>query len=303
MGFLKTLILGDPGDAGMQYRIRVFDHGHHIKTATLKNRGQDLISLVVKPKDYGFLGEEVKLGFMINPAIPPRYFGNIMEIDFDVRDSTQLGDLFDICPDLVYQLNQNFADTLDTLKHPTTDAEYTDKTGSALEALTDPVDDSPEADPPALSPLEKKLLKVPGVPAVTNVLSHLSGIQHNFRVNLEGVQLFADINYADYSKKQELIKKCLAFCEKPGNEKALRWLPKRLHIEPEVTALVSQSELDGVGIMPMYYIKQSSAEIAEKMLMRPKTPADWKEVLIYILGIVAVVCIFGIIVMRLAGKL
>jgi hypothetical protein len=62
-------------------------------------------------------------------------------------------------------------------------------------------------------------------------------------------------------------------------------LPKRLHIEPEILAIVSQTELDGVGILPMYYIKQSAAEISEKMLARPKTPEDWKTTAIYIIGI------------------
>jgi hypothetical protein len=100
---LKNILFGDPG---MMYRIRVFDHGHHIKTATVKNRGQEYISLVVKGKDYGFLGEEVKLAFMINPQIPPRYFGTTAEIDYDIRDATQLADLFDLCPELVYKFNQ-----------------------------------------------------------------------------------------------------------------------------------------------------------------------------------------------------
>ena len=125
---IKTFIFGDPETQGMKYRIRVFDHGHHIKTATVKDRGQDRIDLVVKGKDYGFLGEEIKLAFMINPEIPPRFFGNVQEIDFDVRDSTQLGDLFDICPEIVEHLNQTLYNILDSSKNGNViEAEFTEK--------------------------------------------------------------------------------------------------------------------------------------------------------------------------------
>jgi hypothetical protein len=119
MGFLRNLILGDPDNQGMMYRIRIFDHGHHIKTVKIKNRGQDYVTVVVKGKDYGFLGEEIKLAFMINPEITPRYFGNVMELDYDVRDATPLGDLFDLCPDLVHDLNKSLHATLDALKKDT----------------------------------------------------------------------------------------------------------------------------------------------------------------------------------------
>jgi hypothetical protein len=318
MGLIKNLIYGDPETMGMRYRIRVFDHGHHIKTATVKNRGQRRIDLVVKPKDWGFLGEEIKLAFMVNPAIPPKYFGTIQEVDFDVRDSTQLADLFDICPDLVYELNQNFHDILTELKKQkdkkegkVADAEFTVKDQdpqkefadeSMIKALTDPIPTKGDPGKEILSPLEEKIQKVPGVMPITRSLDAIVSTGHKFRTELKGVNLLIGINYAEDSEKQKLMQKALDFCMQPGNEKTLRWLPKYLHIEPEIMALVSQTELDGVGIMPMYYIKQSSAEIAEKMLTRPKVPDDWKTTAIWIIGIIAVlgIVIFGLL--KLTGR-
>jgi hypothetical protein len=313
MGFLKNLIFGDPETSGMVYRIRVFDHGYHIKTATTPARGQRRINLVVKPKDYFILGEEVKLAFMINPKITPRYFGNIMEIDFDVRDSTQLADLFDLCPDIVYEINRSFHDQMVALKGPdenVLEAEFTEKKEKetekeVLEFLTDPVPEKPPEEPAKdLSDLEKALQKIPGVMATTTAIDKVAGAVHNVRTDLKGVSMLYEIeSETKNSKKQALMKKALEFCAKPGNEKCLRWLPAHLHIEPEIMAIVSQTELDGVGIMPEYYTKQSTAEIAEKMLARPKVAEDWKIMLVYAaiaLGIIMLVVFF---ILKLAGKI
>lgn len=307
---IKRWILGDEG---MQYRIRVFDHGHHIKTATVPNRGQDRITLIVKSKDYGFFGDEVKLAFMINPEIPPHYFGNIAEIDFDIRDATQLADLMDICPDLVYELNEQFAETYSALikskkeKDNVIEAEFTEKTekkreeeekefADALDALTDPVPTKTEITPQdPLTPTEETLKKIPGVMTATKIAEEIASVPKNIKTNLKGVKILSEIEKAGESEKNEKIRKALEFCSEPGNQKCLRWLPKYLKIEPEIMAIISQMELDGVGISPSYYIKQSTAEISEKMFARPKTPEDWKTTAIIIIGIIAVtgIVVFG----------
>lgn len=309
------MLFGDPETQGMMFRIRVFDHGHHIKTATAKNRGQDRINLIVKPKDFYFLGEEVKLAFMINPEIIPHYFGNIAEIDFDIRDATQLADLFDLCPDIVYSINKTFHARMTALKKDSNnvqDAEFTEKTETkeeetgedgSLEALTDPVQEPVIVKEKELSDLERTAEKIPGVKAVTNTINAIVEIPRTVRTDIRAYRYLDEISKAEGDDQQELTQKALNFCMQPGNAKCLRWLPKHLHIEPEITAIVSQTELDGVGIMPMYYIKQSSAEIAEKMLTRPKTVEDWKITLIYgaiALGILFIV-VFG--VLKLAGRI
>jgi hypothetical protein len=311
---IKKMLFGDPG---MQYRIRVFDHGFHIKTATVPNRGQDRITLTVKGKDFGLFGEEIKLAFMINPIILPRIFGNIMEIDFDVRDATQLGDLMDICPDLVYELNEEFAKTYDALirnKNNVLDAEFTEETeekrketekefDDTLNALTDP---APEKEPEPgkeLTPFEQKVEKIPGVRTATLIIESIAEVPENIKKNKKARKILADIEQSKDHEKNEKIRKALEFCSQPGNQKCLRWLPKRLKIEPEVMAIVSQMELDGVGISPMYYIKQGAAEISEKMLTRPKSPEDWKTTAIIIIGIIGALGIVMFGLMKLSGAI
>jgi hypothetical protein len=316
MGFLKNLIYGDPESQGMTYRIRVFDHGHHIKTATTPARGQRRINLVVKPKDYYFLGEEVKLSFLINPKITPKYFGNVMEVDFDVRDSTQLADIFDLCPDLVYEINQKFYEKMKALQESDNvlEAEFTEKTETKgeekspvdpLEALTDPIPTDPPAEPEkGPTDLEKAIEKIPGVVATTKAIDAIAEKVHNVKTDIHGFNMLRRIESEEKnSKKQELTKKALEFCALPGNQKCLRWLPAYLHLEPEVSAIVSQIELDGVGIMPEYYTKQSTAEISEKMLARPKVAEDWKIILVYAAIALGVLMICAGFMLKLLGKI
>jgi hypothetical protein len=255
---------------------------------------------------------------MINPEIKPKYFGNVAEIDFDVRDSTQLGDLLDLCPDLVARLNRELWKTHESLKKidNVIEAEFTEKketegkekekgiSDESLIALTDPVPEKIVPIEPEKTDLEKKIEKIPGVRPITHTLDVITSIPHNVHVNIEGASRLLDINYiTDDRKKQDLIKKTLAFCSLPENQKCLRWMPKYLKIDPEISAIVSQIELDGIGVMPMYYIKQSGAEISEKIFQRPKAPEDWKTILIY--GAIALGVLFMVIfgVLKLAGKM
>ena len=315
---LKTIILGDPETQGMKYRIRVFDHGHHIKTATVKNRGQNRIDLVVKRKDYGFLGEEVKLAFLINPDITPHYFGIIMEIDFDIRDTTQLGDLFDLCPDLVYEINQDYHERLSKLREKKSNvinAEFTEKKETEKEktgkselsdgviSLSDPVPGIIKDLEKIRSPFEKQLERIPGVKTTTRAAEAILDVPQRFRTNMRGINLLNEIYWAGDEDKRTLIKKTLDFCSEPGNQKCLKWLPKHLDIQPEILAIVSQTELDGVGIQPMYYIKQSTAEISEKMLQRPKAPDDWKTTALYLIAIIAIFGLVVALILKLSGRI
>jgi hypothetical protein len=294
MGAIRNLFLGNPEDAGMKYRIRVFDHGHFITKADVPDRGQDSIKLVVKKKDYMLFGEEVKLMFMINPDIKPFIFGNIMEINFDIRDSTQLADIFDYYPDIVRQINKPLYEHLldqkkDSVSHPTIDAVITE----TPERTTNPVE----------KPLTLEDL-TDAVPEKEEETEESTGMKAiNFAVdNIKAILILNGINKeSDSERKAQLVQGAIAFAE--SHPKSLRWLPKELHIEPEVTAIVAQTELDGVGIRPMYYTRQSSAEITEKMFQRPKAPEDWKMSLVYVcagLGILVLIIFF---VLKLTGKI
>jgi hypothetical protein len=173
----------------------------------------------------------------------------------------------------------------------------------SLIALTDPVPVPAKEKEPELTDFEKKAMKVPGVAAITKTLDVITSIPHNVKTNFRGVNLYLDIETAPDEDKQELVLKTLDFCSLPRNQKCLRWLPKYLHIEPEVSHILSQNELDGVGVMPMYYVKQTTAQISEKMLERPKVPDDWKTTAIYIIGIVAVLGIVTYLLLKASGRM
>lgn len=326
LGIISKLIGTDPASGPMQYRIRVFDNHHHIQSATVSARGQRRINLVVKPKEYFILGEEVKLSFMINPKITPNYFGNIMEVDFDIRDSTQLADLFDLTPDLVLELNENLYNVLKALDEQKRSddrarleaegkvitAEFTDhgkiESGeippAVLDALTDPAPETQKDPVPEVSEFRKRIDNIPGVKTTARAVDSIKGSAKNLNTNMRGLQYLYEI-YAtkDHEEKQDLMKRVLEFCMLPGNAKALRWLPAHLHIEPEIMAIVSQTEYDGVGIMPEYYTKQSTAEISEKIFSRPKLPDDWKTLLIAIIGILGAIGLIVALILKLAGKI
>src|SRR5208282_740948 len=98
MGKITKKLFG--GDDGLIIRLRIFDQGHHVMTATVEDRGQRDAKVIVKKKDYGVLGDETKIAFIIDPDVPCKYFGNVQERDYDIRNSAQLADLMEICPDL-----------------------------------------------------------------------------------------------------------------------------------------------------------------------------------------------------------
>lgn len=326
LGIISKLIGKDPSNDGMIYRIRVFENHHHIKTATVTARGQRRINLVVKPKEYIVFGEEVKLSFMINPNIIPNYFGNIMEVDFDIRDSTQLADLFDIVPDLVLELNENLYNVLKALddekkiddkrkliqdgKIQDADFEIKDQSPEPdtsekiIEALTDPIQEEESKPEPEITEFRKRIEQIPGIKVTSRAIDSIKGSAHNLSTNMRGLQYLYEIfSTNNHEEKQELMKKTLEFCMVPGHAKCLRWLPAHLNIEPEIMAVVSQTEMDGVGIMPDYYTKQSTAEIAEKIFSRPKVQDDWKMVAIIVCAILGVLGLIVALILKLSGAI
>jgi hypothetical protein len=296
MGTVRNLFLGNPENAGMKYRIRVFDHGHFITKAEVPDRGQDNIKLVVKKKDFMLFGEEVKLQFMINPEIRPFIFGNVMEINFDIRDSTQLADIFDYYPDLVRQINGPLYEQLSKEKkggdHPVQDAEFTEKTEKEGEE---------KKEEPVIDPLNELLEEEVIEEEEQEESAGVKAINYA-RDNIKAILKLNDISRAKESEiRTELVRQAFVFAEE--HPKSLRWLPRYLHVEPEVTAIVAQTELDGVGIRPMYYTRQSSAEITEKMFQRPKAPEDWKMGLIYVAAALGVLIICAGVILKLLGKI
>lgn len=264
-------------DNTVRYRIRVFDHGLHIKTAEIEDRGQPYITLVVKPKKLMLFGEEVKLAFQINPDIPPKIFGNILEVDFDIRDSTQLGDLLDITPDLVFQVNEGYQKIYESKKlwkESKTDEEF-------IMNFTEPAPDSSPTPTKTDDDDEE-------TPAKKIVL----GIQDSIRV----MQILKELKKVDSSQaeKKKKIEEALNLCTK--HPKLLYWLPKRLNIGQEIHAIVSQSRIERVGIKPSSYTAEVNSRHVEKTLARPKEGNEmWNTILIIAVMAIAALAMVAIV--------
>jgi hypothetical protein len=263
---LRGLLTGE----NVRYRVRIFDHGKWIKTAYVPNKGQAHFPITVHAKMLGF-GEKTRLEFMLNPKLQPKDFGEIFEVDFDIRDSAQLGDLLDIMPDLVYEINQNYKNAADS-EHPTIDAEINKIDDQLLEEDPKPEETSAEE--------EDEKTGAEKVAAAAKAAAEVASIAIP---NLPIVSRFRDDITRD--RAGEILKKCQKY------PKLLYWVPDRLNIEPEVHALVSQSRIVRCGIMPSYYKKQSDAEIAEKVLAKPAQPKGWQDVAIIGLIIICIIVV------------
>ena len=260
----------------VMYRIRVFDHGLFIREATVRNRGQRFITLTVQPKTLGLFGEEVKLAFMINPKIPPKVMqgGKVLEVDFDIRDATQMGDILDMFPDLFYEIDQQFKKND---KSKVIEAEYQTVSPDLL-------------DDPAKKTEEKK--EEPPKTALSGTKAE--EIVKKGKTSLELVQLYRILtNTQEYDPDlKKKLEKVLEFCA--ANPKAYYFLRDRYEqLTKPISAVVWQSCIFQCGVQSSYYMAQSNAPIAEKIFTRPKSADDWKQTLIVVIGLLGA---FGLIV-------
>jgi len=250
---------------GVRYRARVFDHNLYLFSVEVPDRGQRYITVTVQKKIIGLFGEEKRIALLINENIHPKLFGGfVQEIDFDIRDAAQLGDLLDVVPDLVYEINQNYKVIQEVRKD--------EGMGSLMEPQT-----VPEVSPaPTDGTTEKKEdeKKAPAVPKKPGLIITSAKM-------LETISALK--NTVDGIEKHKIIRECLDLCLL--YPKFFYWLPNYLKIDQEVHAIVSQSRIKRVGIIPSYYIAQSNAMIAEKVLARPAAKQGWEQVVI--IGIIA----------------
>jgi hypothetical protein len=270
----------------VKYRVRIFDNGLHIMTAIVPDKGQRYITLTVHREIFGLFGEKTRLAFMINPEIKPFIFGRIIELNFDIRDSVQMGDLLDIVPDLVCEINETYKNVME-VQDKTINAEFTvtnpsstpaDKKSDLIHQLTDPI-------------IEEKVTKEPEDERAIDVL--IKGGKDI--IELSGALYHLRSESGDDKRKK--IEKVMALCKR--YPKCLYWLPKRLNLDQEIHMLVSQTRVTRCGILPPYYKAQTDALIAEKALTRPKTPEGWQTVVL-ILGIIGLV-VLGIAIIMHGG--
>ena len=245
---------------GVRYRIRIFDNFLHITSIEVPEKGQRYVTVTIHKELFG-LGEKTKLAFEINPKIKPKMFGgNVMELDFDIRDAVPLADLLDILPEYVVNLNDNYRKSKEVI-----DVQPIEK--PELEKIVDQIQSEPEPES------ERRIDTV-----ITAVKSAAD--------NLNAIMTVKD------SKDKEKIDKCLALCKK--YPKLLYWLPEKMDIGQEIHGIVMQSAIYRVGVLPSYYIAQANAMISEKTLTRPEKKEGWEQVAL-ILGVIGLIVV-GIIV-------
>lgn len=272
----------------VRYRIRIFDNDNFLMSAEVPDKGQRRIEVVVHKKLIG--GEKVKLAFMLNPKIRPKIFqGKIFEVDFDIRDSTQLGDLFDIAPDIVRDLNESLYNKLKNKQDKddgVVNADFTIKASDPDIANTadDPLFQENDIDP---EPSEDARV--------------IDTILETTKDTIGAVKGVSQFKKSEGKDRQQLAQDLLLLARK--HPKILYWLPDMLDIGPEIKALVSQSKIYRVGIQSSYYIAQSNALISEKTLTRPKEQKGmWDAIMpIAVIGIIGVVLIVVVFFLTHSG--
>lgn len=266
---------------GVRYRIRIFDNNIFIMSAEVADKGQRKIEVVVHKGTLGF-GEKVKLAFMLNPKIKPKIFeGKIFEVDFDMRDSVQMGDLMDIAPEVVREVNEVFYKQRlaeNRKEDDVVDAEYSVKNVDDLFEDAAPKPTTKPADEIEFEDEDNRIIDT-FVNAGKDTINAVTGLKK--------------LKQAEGKDKKQKIQELLNLAAR--HPKLLYWLPGRIDIEPEITALVSQSMIYRIGIQPSYYIAQTNALISEKTLARPKEQTGWQQVVMMAVIGVMILGVLGII--------
>lgn len=264
---------------GVRYRIRIFDNNNFIMSAEVPDKGQRKFEVTVNKGTFGF-GEKVKLAYILNPKIKPKIFeGKIFEVDFDIRDSVQLGDLMDIAPEVVREINDTFfkqRQAEDREKSDIMDADYSVKNADDL--FEEP-EKQPKKSAIELETEEDERIIDTVFTAGKDTINAISGLHK--------------LKQSEGKDKKQKIQDLLNLASR--HPKILYWLPGRIDIEPEITALVSQSMIYRTGIQPSYYIAQSNAMISEKTLARPKEQAGWQQVVMMAIVGVLILGTLGIV--------
>ena len=265
---------------GIKYKIRIFHDHYHIKTVTVKAKGQRFVTVVVESP---LIGHKEKLAFMIPHEIKPFVFkGKDLEYSYDIRDACPLTDLTDLYPDFIEHISADLATLLipekstieDLYENMVIDVEAKEikKEEGTADPAEPPKPDSPP--PPAPAPVKKENVAV--------------------KVTKDSGTLLKEIvrlRLADDTKKQAIVKKIMPLCAR--HPKLYYWLPKALEIDMEVIAICSAKGLFRIGIMPSYYWAQSTAMISEKILQQPKEQPSWVTVaLVGVIGIIIIAILF-----------
>jgi hypothetical protein len=278
---------------GIKYRIRIFHDNYHIKTVTVKAKGQRFVTVLVENP---LIGHKEKLAFMVPHDIKPFVFrGTELEFNYDIRDATPLSDLTDLYPDFIHDLNEdiktllpeNFLlEDLFEEKPVVIDAvvtEIPDPKKEENKTEQEPEDAAPKTESqPQPAPVTTEIVKKEGTVKKT-VASAVKVTKDSGTLLKEMIRL----HLADDAEKRKKVKKIMDICAQ--HPKLLYWLPSAMKIDKEIYSLVSAKRIKRGGVMPSYYAAQSGALISEKVLERPKEQPSWITVaLVGVIGIIIV---------------
>jgi hypothetical protein len=275
----------------MMYHARIFANGLYVMTVKTPERGQRFIRATLHAPNFGLFGEKTQVSLMINRKIKPHIFdGHIMEIDFDIVDAVQLGDLLDICPELVLDLNPNYKKYLEVKKaSESIDAQFTVKPeegkNKVIDSLFEELDkEIGKEKPENQEENQEEERRIDAVIRNGKTAFEIAATAFPF---LPGIR---NLKKAD-DDTDEKIRKVIDLCNKsPAHKKCLYWVAEYLGVDKEIHWIVSQSRPIRTGIDPNYYKAQTGAAIAEKVLSRPKEPEGWQTVVL-ILGIVGFIVV------------
>lgn len=272
---------------GIRYKIRIFHDNYHVKTVTVRAKGQRFITVLVENP---IIGKKEKLAFMIPHDIKPFVFrGSELEYNFDIRDATPLKDLTDLYPDFVHDLSEDLKTLFPPKKNTIEDLYEDDMVVDADFIKIDSEKEEPKKEEPEQKPTEPLSEQAKTVIVKKKVESAVQVTKDSTNLLKEIIRL----HLADDVKKRDKIKEIMNICAR--YPKLLYWLPSAMNLDKEIYSLVSAKAIYRTGIMPSYYAAQSGALISEKVLERPKEAPSWITVAlvgIIIFGIVALAFVF-----------
>lgn len=285
-----------PFSSGLKYRIRIFDNYRHVKTVSFKVMGQKYV--IVTFKEGMFFGNPTKMAYMISPEVKPFEFGDVLEYNFDIRDAAPLASFKSLCPDLLKEINQDL-----------------------VILLTDhPKDPAPEIIAASYTIVEKPVTneeKAAESPVQENHTSPLDNLKENTaairqkageigKVTKNAVKLIKilahfglDKGSTDKERKQK-IQDVIDLCSE--HAPTLNWLPHYLGLDIPIAAIVGAIDLYRVGIPASYYAAQSTAEISQDLLKKPKEKMGW-ETVVLVIAVGGIIVLFGLLLLKAFGRI
>lgn len=286
-----------PFSTGLKYRIRIFDNYRHVKTVSFKAMGQKYV--IVTFKEGVIFGQPTRMAYMLSPEVIPFNFGDSMEYNFDIHDAAPLSSFASMCPDLLKELNEDLVVLLaDHPKDPSPQvisASYsiveTENKPKTQETVTET--DTKNQDSLISNFHENTAVmrqKITEAGKVTKNATKLIKILAHFGFTGEN---------GDTDRKQK-IRDVIELCSE--HAPLLNWLPHYLGLDIPVAAIVGAIDMYRVGIPASYYAAQSTSEISQDLLKKPKEKMGW-ETVVLVIAVGGIIVLFGLLLLKAFGRI